>query len=389
MCHAPTVATEEIESQIGIPKYKQILLKLRRSISEGEYKPGDRMPSEADFGARFAVSRLTIQRVLKELQLEGLVERKVGSGTFVKPRSDEGKLFGLLIPGLGETEIFEPICQGIAKAGRRGGHALLWGDAGQGITEQEGQALITCADYVARGVAGVFFAPIEGVEGKDRLNQAIVELLDSAKIPVVLLDRCIEAYPRRSRFDLVGIDNRRAGHLVTAYLRAQGARAPVFLARPFTAPTVDARIQGFFDALDSIEKPWDRAVRCDPADVDAVREVIFRLRPDGFVCANDITAAHLMHSLEELGHSVPEEVRIVGIDDVRYAKVLRVPLTTLKQPCREIGETAVEVMLSRIARPDMPARDILIACELIVRESCGEASQPTTSGVGPGLLAAS
>ena len=170
MCHAPTVAAQEIESQTGIPKYKQILLKLRRSISEGEYKPGDRMPSEADFVARFAVSRLTIQRVLKELQVEGLVERKVGSGTFVKPRTDEGKLFGLLIPGLGETEIFEPICQGIAKAGHRGGHALLWGDAGQGIAEQEGQALIACADYVARGVAGVFFAPMEGVEGKDRLN---------------------------------------------------------------------------------------------------------------------------------------------------------------------------------------------------------------------------
>ena len=65
---------------------------------------------------------------------------------------------------------------------------------------------------------------------------------------------------------------------------------------------------------------------------------------------------------------------IVGIDDVRYAKLLRVPLTTLWQPCQEIGEAAIDVMLSRIARPELPARDILLDCQLIVRESCGEAT---------------
>jgi GntR family transcriptional regulator of arabinose operon len=361
-------------SKGAAPKYKQILLELRRSIDAGEYRPGERMPSEADFGPRFGVSRLTIQRVLKELQIEGLIERKAGSGTYVKVRTAEGNLFGLLVAGLGETEIFDPICQGIARAGTRGGHALLWGDPTLGVAGLERQALNVCLDYISRGISGVFFAPIEGIEGKDRLNQEIIGLLDKAKIPVILLDRCIYAYPRRSRYDVVGIDNRRAGHVVTQHLLAQGARAPVFLARTFTAPTVDARIRGFFDATSHHERQCERVVRCEPSDVEAVREVMARLKPDGFVCANDMTAAKLMHSLEELGHAVPQEVRIVGIDDVRYAKLLRVPLTTLRQPCLEIGETAVEVMLSRVARPELPARDILLDCELIIRDSCGESA---------------
>jgi GntR family transcriptional regulator, arabinose operon transcriptional repressor len=222
--------------------------------------------------------------------------------------------------------------------------------------------------------SGVFFAPIEGIEGKDRLNQKIILLLQAAKIPVVLLDRCVYAYPRRSSYDLVGIYNRRAGHLVTQYLLAQGARSPVFLGRPFAAPTVDARIRGFLDAVSRDGRSWDRVVRCEPSDLDAVGEAMARLKPDDFVCANDITAPKLMHSLDELGHAVPKEVRIVGIDDVRYAKLLRVPLTTLRQPCLEIGESAVDAMLSRMARPDLPARDISLGCELIVRESCGESS---------------
>jgi GntR family transcriptional regulator, arabinose operon transcriptional repressor len=62
-------------------------------------------------------------------------------------------------------------------------------------------------------------------------------------------------------------------------------------------------------------------------------------------------------------------LRIVGIDDVEYASLLPVPLTTVRQPCREIGEAAMETMLSRIASPNRAARDVLVECRLVVRES--------------------
>ncbi len=208
---------------------------------------------------------------------------------------------------------------------------------------------------------------------RDRVNQRIADAFDRAHIPVVLLDRCIYEYPRRSHFDLVGIDNRRAGFIVTDHLLSHGCRRVAFVGQANSAPSVSARISGYQDALArrgiALDPDWV-CLGC-PDDAGFVRAIIARARPDAFVCANDHMAANLMHTLDEFGLRIPDEVRIVGIDDVRYAQLLRVPLTTLRQPCRHIGAAALKAMLERIAQPDMPARDILLDCKLIVRESCG------------------
>ena len=94
-------------------------------------------------------------------------------------------------------------------------------------------------------------------------------------------------------------------------------------------------------------------------------------RPDAVVCANDRTAGRLMHALLALGKRLPQDVALVGIDDVGYASLLPVPLTTVRQPCREIGAAAVAAMMERVQRPHVAPRDILLEGVLVVRESCG------------------
>ena len=69
--------------------------------------------------------------------------------------------------------------------------------------------------------------------------------------------------------------------------------------------------------------------------------------------------------------SVPGEVRMVGIDDVKYASLLSVPLTTIHQPCSSMGAVAISAMLDRLREPRLPARDILLNFHLVVRDSCG------------------
>jgi DNA-binding LacI/PurR family transcriptional regulator len=360
------------------PKYQQIVLDLRKSITLGEYKEGERLPSEADLVERFQTSRLTVQRALKELQHSGLIERRAGSGTFVR-RADrsEQHVFGLLIPGLGETEIFEPMCQGMARAGRAGGHALLWGDtthvSGDDDSDKEAQTKALCEYYISRDVTGIFFAPLELTASKDDVNQWVVDALEKARIPVVLLDRSIYRYPRRSPFDLVGIDNRWAGFVMSEHLLRHGCKRLMFAAKPASAPTVEVRAHGFRDAVEAFQVAGARGQVhiADPEDVKALEAAFSSGAPDGIVCANDITAARIMQSLDQIGLSVPNDVRIVGIDDVKYACLLGVPLTTLRQPCREIGETAITAMLERIAHPTMPAREVMLECKLIVRQSCG------------------
>jgi DNA-binding LacI/PurR family transcriptional regulator len=92
---------------------------------------------------------------------------------------------------------------------------------------------------------------------------------------------------------------------------------------------------------------------------------------DAILCANDMTAAQLMRTLLGAGLRIPEEIRVAGIDDVRYAGLLPVPLTTFHQPCREIGAAAIATMLDRIANPHLPARSILLNGHVVVRQSCG------------------
>jgi DNA-binding LacI/PurR family transcriptional regulator len=277
----------------------------------------------------------------------------------------------LLIPDLGRTEIFEPICEGMADAPQAARHALVWGNTTGGSRQE--QAWQLCRQFIDRNVSGVFFAPLERLPEGDETNQRIVAALEKARIPIVLLDRDLLPYPRRSRHDLVGIDNRRTGYAITEHLIRLGARRIAFLSYTRSAATVAERIAGYREALlfHGLPLAPELIQRLEIDDDESIRRIIEVAHPDSFVCANDPTAGRLMQSLIVLGYRVPQDIRVVGIDDVRYANLLPVPLTTMHQPCREIGMAAMSMMLERIARPNMPVRDVLLECSLVIRKSCG------------------
>jgi DNA-binding LacI/PurR family transcriptional regulator len=363
-----------MSSTVHAPKHRQIYTSLWRDIQSGRLRRGDRLPSEADLGRAFDASRITVGRAVRDLQIAGLVERRAGSGTYVTSRQAATALsFGLLIPDLGNTEIFEPICQGMMASPLARDHALLWGSQNGAGLSREQRAWQVCQQYIDRRVSGVFFAPLEIPAAPDDVNRRIVQALDEARIPIVLLDRTVTPYPERGHHDLVGIDNRRAGYVITAHLLGLGARRLAFVAMPDSAATVAAREAGYREALYAGGVTVDRDLvrRIDPADADGVRALVASARPDGIVCANDRTAARMLQTLRLLRYGVPDDIRLVGIDDVEYASLLPVPLTTLRQPTRAIGDAAMSAMLERVSRSGLPSRDILLHCELVVRESCG------------------
>lgn len=356
------------------PKYQQVFAALRRDIQSGRLGAGARLPSEAELVRQFKASRITVGRAVRDLQVAGLVERKAGSGTFVKTaRASASALsFGLLIPNLGETEIFEPICHGMMASPLAREHALIWGSLHAEGTPRDDEAWRLCRQYIDRRVSGVFFAPLELAAGMD-VNQRIADALDDARIPVVLLDRPVAPYPLRGHHDLVGIDNRRAGFVITRHLIGLDRRRIAFVGVPQAAATVDAREAGYREALYASGLAIDpgAARRMNPDETDRVAEWMRATTPDAIVCANDRTAARLMQTLRRLGYAIPEAVALVGIDDADFAGLLPVPLTTLRQPSREIGDAAIAAMLERVARAELPPRDILLHCQLVVRESCG------------------
>jgi LacI family transcriptional regulator len=359
-------------------KHRAISNALSSEIAGGKYAASGRLPSEVQLVKRFGVSRPTVARALRDLQAQGLVLRRAGSGTYIAdqaPPAPPARQLALMIPGNRSTEIFDSLSDELASLARARDYTLVWGGAAgrdDDAARTEQHALATCEQLIERSVAGVLFAPLELKDRAEQANRAIAARFREARVPLVLLDRDLEAFPARSDLDLVGVDNFMAGYLVAEHLLKLGCRKIAFLRRPHAA-TADARIAGVREALarQSLHLTNDWLDVAEPEDAQVVRQLLQQARPDAIVCANDLAAAQLLRGLDRSGVRVPLDVRVVGFDDAKYATLVGVPLTTVHQPCRDIASAAFHALLERIAEPSRPARSLLLTPRLVVRESCG------------------
>jgi LacI family transcriptional regulator len=361
-------------------KHRVISQQLAADIAAGKYAPGARLPSEAQLTKRYGVSRPTVGRALRDLVVEGVIERRAGSGTYVRidpvASGASARQIGLLVAGLGTVEIFDLICGELASLARAGDYTLLWGGS-RLVRGSEpvaaARALEVCEQFITRRVAGVVFAPYELSEDKDTFNRAVIARLQGAGIPTVLLDRDVTPFPERSGIDLVGNDNVAAGYLIAEHLLKLGCQRLAFVTRPWSAPTVDARLAGVREALArrGIAPVADWVLSGSPDDKQLVAALAKRGRFDAVVCANDFIAAELMRGLEQRKIRVPRDLRIVGFDDAKFATLLRPALTTVHQPCADIALVTYRALVDRIAEPALPPRTLSLAPRLVVRESCG------------------
>lgn len=360
-------------------KHSLISRHLEAEIAAGKFANGGRLPSESQLVKQFKVSRPTVARALRDLGEKGLIDRRVGSGTYLRSATTQKtstRSFGLLVPGLQSTEIFQIICGEIASLARGQDYGLLWGGSSNPHKDMDASlehAEEICQQFINRKLSGVFFAPAELTPGQEQANRHLAESLREAGVAVVLLDRDLVGFPKRSDFDLVCLDNMAGGYLLADHLIKLGCRKFFFVARPLSAATVDARIAGVREAIGrhriELDAGWVRYG--DPADAKFVRALVAGKQADAFICANDYTAAQLLRTLESINVRVPRDFRVVGFDDVRYATFVSVPLTTIHQPCQPIAVTAFRTMLERVADPSLPPRCISLSPTLVVRESCG------------------
>ncbi len=359
-----------------VPKHRELFDLLHREISSGKYARTGRLPSEMQLVRRFNLSRPTVARALMELQKMGLLERRVGSGTYLRATPPTTtRLLGLLVPGLGKTEILDPVCREISRVAEQNGFAMLWGNPfSDGSSSADAEAI--CEQYIERKVAGVFFAPLELPEDRETVNQRLVARLTEAGITVVLLDRDLESFPYRSDLDLIGVDNFSAGFVLARHLLHIGCRRLAFVTRPQYPSTTDQRLAGCREALRRAPTPGHsdqiRVLVGDPADPGFAGQLLAGPHhADAVICSNDLTAAMLIRTLSDQDVKVPDDLRVAGFDDVDYATLLPAPLTTMRLPCQDIGKAATRAMIERLAEPHLPGRQILLHAKLIIRQSCG------------------
>lgn len=367
-------------------KHQEIYDRILVGILEGKYLPGKQIPTEQDLATLFNASRPTVGKALRELEKKGFLYRKRGSGTFVKePSQIQGHKLGILVPGvsLESGELFGAMVSQMSREASERGFAMLLNDSPSG-TEQEivEQARRIADELIELHVSGVFFLPMELSPEKWQFNQQIADAFDEAGISIVLLDRDVTLGSKRSNYDLIGINNERAAYNLTEHLIESGCRKIDFLTGTDQSSAIRDRIAGYQNALidNGIQPEKNKVHRIDmnPArnpDLEQVQsrieEFVLANSPDAVVCISDRKAAMLMKCLIKMKKKIPDDIRIVGFDDLPFISYLPVPLTTVRQPADTLAREAVRMLIDRIQNPDLPARDITVATELIVRDSCG------------------
>lgn len=347
---------------------------LRREILGGKFDVTRKLPSEHQLMRRFSVARETVRSALKDLLDKKLVERRPGYGTFLADLAETkaAQRFAMIVPDA-YYPFYGRICKGVMDAAKTRGWTILTAALGSGSMRERALRAIEFSEVCIREkVSGAFFQPLQFVRDCERMNRGILRLFKSADIPVVLLDSDIVPPPNRSEYDLVGVDNTGLGYALARHVIAAGAKRIMYFSNPLPAPTSLKRGTGVGIAVAEAGLPWKKGsvFFADPTDTRAAARVFAgRNRPDAIIAVNDYIASLLLKTLKAIGRRVPEDVLLAGVNGDPLAEESSPPLTTVLQPCHEIGATAVSLMFERLANPDLLPREVFLSARLVERES--------------------
>src|SRR5450830_410736 len=211
------------------------------------------------------------------------------------------------------------------------------------------------------------------------LAQTDSELLRKMKVPTVLLDRA----PQNMAIDLVGVDNAAGGALAAQHLLALGRRRIACIAGPQELDISIERVAGLRQSLSAggVKLPEHLLAYGDFTSaggyVAACKLLSATPRPDAIFCCNDLMAIGALRAAAERGINVPNDLSIIGFDDIDLAQFVHPALTSVAQNTRKLGQMTAQCLLERIADPSRPVQRQIITPQLHVRGSTVAA--PTTN----------
>jgi len=358
-------------------RYREIYQAIRDEIARGSYGPGEKLPTGAQLCERFGVARATVGRAIEALEQDGLIHRRRGSGTYVLRVDRPGTVkptLAFFAPFVRRNEELPHVESHIVRhlaelAGhdqvRLGFHCL------QPIHGSTGAQFAAATDrLLASEPHGVLYYPAELLPEEMHLNGDAVGRLQRAGCKVVLIDRELDTSPHRSELTRIGYDNVRGGILLVDHLVSVGCRRIVFVGRDTTATSIEDRMAGYWTGLCRNGIRPEPTLVFEPHDVTReVCEAIMKAKPDAIICYADRVCARIGQHFAAMGVRIGEDVKMAGFDDDPIAALLPVPLTTIRLPARPFAKAAYDAVLRRINSEDERVRQIIVDCELVVRES--------------------
>ncbi len=206
------------------------------------------------------------------------------------------------------------------------------------------------------------------------LNQVSLDVIRKIE-DLVPLVQCCEYNPDAS-LPYVSINDRNAAHMATEYLITRGHNKIAFINGPLSYKYARERHRGFLDAINenNLTIPSSWMVHLPEVDYDMAFSAISQILnspviPNAFFASSDILAAAAIRAAKRYHYRVPEDISVVGFDNISLSAMFSPSITTINQPKQQEGFTACEMLLDRIARPELAMNSILLETELIVRES--------------------
>lgn len=317
------------------------------------------------------VSRSTVSRVVNNQpnvsdDVRNRVQ-KIIQKTGYKPniaarslRSKQTNIIGLVIPEKSHTLFTDPyfshLIQGVAQACNQNDKTL---------------ALILEADIHNLYPKVAHPGHLDGVLLQvGKIDNPLLKMLCETRMPFIVLGR-----PSVSQVSYIDVDNVAGAYMAVIHLISLGYRRIATITGALDTTAGLDRAQGYKNAIHERGLTYDKDLIAE-ADFTAAggyyaaRKLLPR-QPDAIFAASDTMARGAIKALAEAGLSVPQDIALVGYDDLPPARLSSPLLTTVRQPVRGFGAKAVEILLDIIEYGPSPARQIKLDIELVIRESCG------------------
>jgi DNA-binding LacI/PurR family transcriptional regulator len=352
-----------------IPLYKQIIEDIKRQIGAGRLKPGDQLPSNAELAKTYNVSLITVKNALADLIRDGFLYGRVGRGTFVADAdqfatSPTAGNIGFVLTNF-SNPFFTGILHHIESRIVDFGYRLLVSYSSDNVKKEDHQI----RHFQDLNVKGLIVASTEHI---NRVSDSIRELHES-KFPYVMV-----SYVEDPSIHYVGTDHEHGAFLATEYLLRGGCSRPAFLNAEQGNPLGKLRRKGFMKALQSYGLEYHQEFEFhfsmpghDFQSGYQFGRIFSELseKPDGIFTFNDHSALGFERAATEAGLNIPDDVALIGFDDVAFDAPPPVALTTIRQPADEIALRAMQMLNDQIEARAFSHR-IILNPKLIVRDSC-------------------
>lgn len=316
-------------------------------------------------------SEATRKRVLESVEALGYVRNAAAW----QLRAGRSRTIGLIVQDA-DNPFYTAVARGAEDHALEKGSAVIVGNSDHSPERQ--------ARYIdlfeEQRVQGLLIAPVGDIT--ERIKQ-----LQKRGITAVVIGR--PEYGKQ--FSSVSIDNAAGGYLAAKHLLDAGRRKIGFVGGPLELRGVTERLNGCQKALSEVHDATlevfattDQTVMAGRAVGSQLAERTPEQMPDGLFCTNDLLAIGAMQSLLQQGSlRVPEDVALIGYDDIEFARSAVVPLSSIRQPARLIGQTSIDLLLQELREPGNGHRHIWFEPELVARESTlGPLVNQTVSIVG-------